>query len=179
MGKVATIYLITNKINNKKYVGFTTLFPFKKRWDVHVSQSKSKKHSDFSNIYLLNAIRKYGPNSFTIKSIYEDDKIFFARDVMEEFFIRKLGTHFSSGNGYNMTYGGEGTIGFKKTPEQIEAMRKRNIGKKMSEESKQKLRIAFSGKNNPNYGKKHTEEIRKKISKALTGKKISSFFRRP
>jgi len=46
-------------------------------------------------------------------------------------------------------------------------------GKKTSEETKQKLSEALSGKNNPNFGKHHSEVTKQKISESRKGKKFS------
>ena len=58
---------------------------------------------------------------------------------------------------------------FKVAAKIKEKRRKKWLGKKHTEESKEKMRIALSGKNNGMYGKKHTDEARKKVSLATTG----------
>jgi group I intron endonuclease len=45
-------------------------------------------------------------------------------------------------------------------------------GKKITEETKKKLGLLNSGKNNPMYGKNHTEKTKQKIVDALTGKLV-------
>lgn len=45
--------------------------------------------------------------------------------------------------------------------------REAHLGKKASEETKQKLREALTGEKNGFYGKKHSEESRKKMSESL------------
>lgn len=59
------IYLITNKINNKKYVGKTTK-SIKERWEEHLKDSKKEK-CEIRPLY--RAIRKYGIENFTIEEI--------------------------------------------------------------------------------------------------------------
>jgi len=63
MKRQGCIYLITNKINGKKYIGSTINVP-SKRWREHRYLSKNG-----SNCYFHKAIRKYGENNFTIKEI--------------------------------------------------------------------------------------------------------------
>ena len=48
-----------------------------------------------------------------------------------------------------------------------------NKGKKVSEETRQKMREAQKGEKSPNYGKHRSEETRKKLSDANKGKKLS------
>ena len=59
------IYLITNNINGKKYVGKTEL-SIKKRWKQHIKDSKREK-CEIRPLY--RAIRKYGQNNFSICEI--------------------------------------------------------------------------------------------------------------
>ena len=56
---------------------------------------------------------------------------------METFFIVLHQSH-ESENGYNMTRGGDGTFGHKRTPEQIEAMRQRQLGRSPSREARER-----------------------------------------
>jgi hypothetical protein len=49
-----TVYLVTNLVNNKKYVGFTKL-PIEKRLKGHISSSRNG-----SNCALHKAISKHG-----------------------------------------------------------------------------------------------------------------------
>jgi hypothetical protein len=89
----------------------------------------------------------------------------------------------------NLTNGGDGVSGYKRTVESRLAQSKRQKGKPsknkgipLTEEHKQKLRVAKLGKKqSPEHiakavaarkGRKYSEEHRKAISKALTGKKI-------
>ena len=59
--------------------------------------------------------------------------------------------------GANLTNGTKGGDGHRK-------------GDKLSEETKRKLSIRFSGDKHPMYGKTHTSEAKKKMSDALSGK---------
>lgn len=99
------VYLITNLINNKQYVGYTQK-SLEERIQTHIykANSKNKKHY----FYLLPmAIRKYGIENFKWEAIYETDDL---NDVLEKevYFIKELKT--LSPNGYNLTKGGNGGI---------------------------------------------------------------------
>lgn len=89
------IYLITNKVNGKKYVGQS--IDIEERWKRHICASKK------SEFHIHRAIRKYGIDNFDF-SILEEcpvDKL----DEREIYWISELDTY---NNGYNMTLGGEG-----------------------------------------------------------------------
>lgn len=96
---MAYIYVITNKLNGKQYVGKTS-FSIEKRWNEHVHDYTRRRNEKRP---LYNAMNKYGIENFAIEQLEEC-----AREVSEEreqYWIKQLGT-FS--NGYNATYGGEG-----------------------------------------------------------------------
>lgn len=57
------IYCITNRINDKKYIG-QTIGSLRKRWIQHQSSARTDK-----NFPLYNAIRKYGADNFTVEQI--------------------------------------------------------------------------------------------------------------
>lgn len=94
------IYKITNKINNKIYIGKTCRsIPI--RWKEHCS--KANQNDKF---YLHNAIFKYGKENFIIEKIDEtnNEEII---NQLEQYWIN----FYNSNNreyGYNLTNGGEG-----------------------------------------------------------------------
>jgi hypothetical protein len=75
----------------------------------------------------------------------------------------------------NKTFGGEGFFGGTHSEETREKLRIANTGKKLSEETKRK--ISEKSKGHPNYNTKPiSEETRHKISIAFKGKKRSEYF---
>lgn len=94
------IYVITNKTNNKRYVGQTTNSRPKDRWYSHLSASKQ---SDTTN-YLHNAIRKDGINAFAFNVIAECNNRS-ELDETEIYYINKYDTT-QTKYGYNMMHGG-------------------------------------------------------------------------
>ena len=91
------IYKITNKINNKSYIGQTK--NYKRRFSNHRTKYK-KTDGQERNKLLYRAMRKYGIENFTFEVIdYCEDY-----NEKEIFYISKFD---SFNNGYNMTIGGE------------------------------------------------------------------------
>lgn len=92
------IYKITNKINNKSYIGQTTK-SFKERYN------NGEWWEYTTNMHLWNAYRKYGKENFYV---IEKMDIAFSRrelDLKERFYINALESN-NPKKGYNKTSGG-------------------------------------------------------------------------
>ncbi len=140
------IYLVTNLINQMKYVG-QTIRTLKQRKSSHLSSSKKG-----STYYLHRAIRKYGAENFKWEVIYNassEEEL----NEKETFFIKEYNTN--SQDGYNLTEGGRGIRGWKH-----------------SELTKEKIKQCAIKNNSAQYLKKfvQSEEGRKKISLMQLGK---------
>ncbi len=95
----------------------------------------------------------------------------------EYYWIEKLNARDLS-VGYNLAYGGGGLS--EVTDEKREILRQKNLGKKLSEETKNKISEGNKGKvlteetknkiSESHKGKKMSEEAKQNISKAMTGK---------
>ena len=93
------IYVITNDINNKQYVGKTNE-NIEKRFAEHLNDA-TKRITEKRPLY--RAINKYGKEHFQIKVLEECDiSILSEREI---YWIEKLNTY---KNGYNATIGGDG-----------------------------------------------------------------------
>ena len=97
------IYLITNLVNHKKYIGLTKN-SIAERMAKHIQAAKSEE-----GFLLHRAIRKYGKENFTIELV-EDNLTLEDAYEKEKFYIQKHNTYFKSELGYNMTLGGENAI---------------------------------------------------------------------
>lgn len=154
------IYLITNKINGKKYVGQTQQSDINDRWCEH----KRVSHHTLGR-YIYNAYKKHGIENFKFQIVC----ICFDSDCnkYEEFYIKKFDCLVP--NGYNLMSGGGN---FKHHPETIKKMSESiKAYKKLhpqicSEETKKKLSEAFKGNKNPNYKKHMSEEQKQQISES-------------
>ena len=138
------VYLITNLINNKKYVG-QTIQPPHKRWIGHKLDSKNPK------MVINIAMRKYGVDNFKFEVIDESASDRDELNDLEEFYVSFYDTFKS--DGYNCTSGGEGYV--------------------VSKEIKRKMSSRMKGVGNPFFGKSHSEETKREISKSCKGRKIS------
>lgn len=104
---IYSIYKTTNIINGKVYIGFDSNWP--KRRHEHLNNSKNPQ----STQVLYNAMRKYGQHNFIWEVIYQSYDQLHTLSIMENYFITEYQSyiHFTNSKGYNMTLGGEGTIG--------------------------------------------------------------------
>lgn len=97
---VGYIYLVTNLVNGKKYVGCTK-GPIKRRWAQHRSEASKGSPNLFHK-----AIRKYGPDGFTVEVIETIEGLHADLMAAEIHHIAVLGC--LTPNGYNCTLGGQG-----------------------------------------------------------------------
>lgn len=101
---MAYIYLMTNQINKKQYVGKTVCKNLSRRINNHFSSARNKNDKDH-NCPLHRAIRKYGKKNFTVEILEEcSEKESYQKEI---YWIDKLGTYRS---GYNATRGGDGSV---------------------------------------------------------------------
>ena len=102
------IYKSTNKVNSKCYIGQTI-----KTLSVRQSQHLYGSNNNKSNSYFHKSINKYGWDNFSWEVLCEcrsKEEL----DKMEKSFIKQYHSHVSD-NGYNLTWGGCGVIGYKHT----------------------------------------------------------------
>lgn len=69
---MAFIYVITNQINNKQYVGKTERSSIEERWKEHLKDIHRRK---FEKRSLYDAMNKYGTENFSIRQLETKDGI--------------------------------------------------------------------------------------------------------
>ena len=113
------LYCIRNKINGKEYIGITTK-SVNGRFLCHIKEAKYRGRN-----VLHKALRKYGAAAFDVSALVEHDS-WKVLQQLERNAISEHGTLVP--NGYNMTEGGEGTLGYTMP---IEARRKISVALKV------------------------------------------------
>lgn len=183
------IYKITNKTNNKIYIGQTTKERAADRFSQHRYLARHQEQENSSS-YLHRAMALEGVDNFSFEVIEEIENEFL--NDKEQYWIQYYNS--MAPNGYNLTLGGDGTKGYSR-PQSIEEREKRKQSnkqfyidhpealeelsqrtkklweneeyrKKVTESNKKFLEEhpdKFKGENNPMYGKHHTEEALMKI----------------
>ncbi len=126
---IGYIYLITNLINNKKYIGQTSN-TIKQRWQQHCSHSKDPKRA----IGIDGAIAKYGQENFKVEEVKQCpiDEL----DKWEIYYIKEYNTYQGDNAdlGYNLTLGGAGALRYEIDEQELIALY--NQGKTIKEISK-------------------------------------------
>lgn len=118
-----TIYRAINKITGKSYIGIDSNWPHRKSAHKHAVKRGS-------NLVFHNAIRTYGWENFEWEIVEQSDDYAEMLNLREEFYIRKFNTHYLEGDGYNMTFGGEATLGWSPSDVTRQRISEANIGKK-------------------------------------------------
>ena len=110
------IYKVTNLINGKVYIGQTTS-NFKKYIRGHINSAIKNRDNNTKHFY--RAIRKYGPENFSWEIIDEADLgvNIETLNLKEIYWIRYYKSYgendlYDDKFGYNMTKGGESTLGY-------------------------------------------------------------------
>jgi group I intron endonuclease len=163
------IYVVTNDVNSKCYVGLHFGSDLRKRWLEHLSAARIGLRSA-----LHCAMRKHGVHKFHISSLWSGTLSTENLKLLERFFIKSLKT--KSPVGYNTTDGGDGTIGYRHSEEEKRIRSERmkgNIslwtGRKRSPEIGRRISTAKRGKKRG----PQSPEWRAKISASLIGNKRS------
>lgn len=147
------IYVITNKINGKRYIGQS--IDIIRRWRAHRTSYWT------SDLYLYRAMRKYGLESFIFEVLQECEKE--ELNTLEKYWIN----FYQSDNpafGYNLTAGGDSApkSGFKITDEEVlqiyELLKAGMTQQEISEKfqiSQQQISLINLGESRPQTGIKY------------------------
>jgi group I intron endonuclease len=172
--KIGRVYLITNQINNKKYVGITTK-TLKLRWWQHCYVSEKKTARAIGK-----AIKHFGKENFRIELMDELQNIS-QKDLLfkETFYIDKYDTFIDGGNGYNLVKENEANliwsdISKKKMSDNRRGEKNQFFGKRHSEETKKIMSQSHKGSKG-RLGIPQTKETREKLSRLLSGENAGRY----
>lgn len=153
------VYVVSNTLNEKLYVGMTDHEDPTTRWKEHLHDYR---HQDKG---LYRAMRKHGAENFRFEVIQHFSSHEEAA-LSEKFWIAELRTNrVRRGHvGYNETDGGDGVSGHP-CPEWVkEHFKTLYRGKKNPAHS-----LRMTGQNNPNFGKPRTAEWKSAHSRRISG----------
>lgn len=152
--KTWTVYIHTNNLNNKKYIGITSEKNPSRRWGHNGHGYLHKKEGKYCQEAMANAIVKYGWENFSHEIIAQglsQEEAF----TMEQELIKKYKTN-KPKYGYNIENGGKS---HKISPKTIEKIRKKHIRAKRSEETRKRI-------SESNKGKQYNDDSKEKMSEA-------------
>ena len=156
-----TVYCHTTP-SGKRYIGITSQKP-EKRWSNGRGYNKKLPFGQ--------AIEKYKWENIKHEILYtnldEDD----AKRIEKEY-IEKYRTYiyFKDCNGYNMTLGGDGTVGWEPTDETKNRISESKKGKHPTDETKRRMSDSRKGIPPGNKGKHHTDETKRRMSDSRKGR---------
>lgn len=163
MSDVCSIYVITNTINDKVYVG-QTWRPISERFTEH------KKPNCKGCLKIHNAFNKYGRENFKIELLCSTDTQSTA-NYLETFWINSFD---SIQSGYNLASGGSRGKPSEETKKKLSLSKMgntHNLGHKHTKESRQLMSKAMS--TNPSMSmlvKHHSDKSKEKTSCSMKGK---------
>lgn len=157
--KLYCVYMHTNKINGKKYVGITSIKP-EKRWNSGFGYVK--------NEHFYSAIKKYGWENFEHKVLCGDLSLQDACDI-ERYLIKYYNLQ-DYNFGYNIMAGGQFCEIAESTKKKMSESRK---GRKFSDEQKQHMSESRKKRQSPNKGKHLSEDWKRSLSRSMKGREIS------
>jgi Pseudomonas phage homing endonuclease len=130
------VYLLTCLSSGKRYVGIAKSTA-EKRFKRHCAEARQG-----SRLLIHKAIRKYGRTAFSIRVLATADTWEHAKRLERQLIVEQ-DTFMPVG--YNMTLGGEGTVGYRHRDDARAAMSRGHLGKVMSDESRQRMSEAKKG----------------------------------
>ncbi len=171
---IVHIYLITNEVTGKYYVGQTSC-DVSKRFRDHISSAKSEKVT--SSPRLRRSMRCHGIDKFSVQelAVAKNEK---EGDYLETLWIVSLDA-MNPTTGYNLTLGGRGVRGVKWSEDRRARASKaqkgisRGLGHIVTQETRDKISAATMGRISPLKGVSPSLETRQKLSENHKGKTVS------
>jgi group I intron endonuclease len=154
---MAIIYKYTSRVNGKVYVGKTS-----QELSQRHRQHRFGRHSPFND-----ALRKHGVENFDLEVLVDVDSD--DANFTEMIFIAALRSN-DRIFGYNVTAGGEGTVGHRHRTDTKDRIRQKMMGRFVSDEFRKKIGILKLG-NTYSLGTIFTPEQREAVSARMQGNK--------
>ena len=151
----AGIYVITNRVNGKQYVGQSK--DVETRWRDHFKSGKP-------SFTIHHAIQKHGPDNFDVEIIRYPGVTYEALNEIEKWKIRELGS--LTPDGYNLTEGGLNGARSEETRKKMSETSARPEVKKRRSEA-QKLVAARPGEKERRSEAQNRPEVKKRKSESL------------
>lgn len=167
--KTWCVYIHTNKYNGKKYIGITSKQKPEHRWNGGRGYNE--------NPHFRSAIQKYGWDSFIHEILFKELSEQEAKDT-ECRLIRELRT-VDPNFGYNMTFGGDGMLGYSPSEETRSklsfAHRKENLSRETLERRSAGLRgRKFSDEHKAKIGRSNSKSVHMLDSNGAVVRSFSS-----
>lgn len=157
---IGKIYLITNNINGKRYVG-QTIQPIGYRWRAHIRDSK------IYNYPLYRAIIKYGPVNFGVIELESTNDLTLLDDMEKKHIVEQKSFIDWKQGGYNLTTGG---YGHHNVSDETKAkLSKLHKGIPKTKEHNRKVGLANRGKPNGRVDKSIVSFINDNTGQSFTG----------
>lgn len=150
--------------NGKAYIGFDSKWPSRK--SAHICEALTRNNNKYP---FYRAIKKYGIDNFNWEVLFQSEDKNFTLAVMENKMIIEHNTHFKSGHGYNMTFGGEGRFGLTHKDETKKKIGIANSRSTLTEDGR-KRKSEYTKLNNP----MNDPEIRLRHKERLLESKTSA-----
>jgi group I intron endonuclease len=160
---MTTIYKYTNRVNGKVYVGKTE-YELKHRHFGHISKAMAGINTLFAR-----AIRKYGMCSFDVEVLATVSDL---GGFVEMLFIGALKANQPS-YGYNLTDGGEGSVGFRHSEKSKESIRAKMRGRSVTDEFRRTVGRLKEGNTN-SLGIKRSPAFCEAVRLRMRGNKNAS-----
>lgn len=146
-------YIITCLLNGKSYIGITSR-DLRRRWNEHLYDSRERRIMVISR-----AIAKHGQDNFKILPLAQSDS-WNGICVIEKSLIAEHNTRMP--HGYNLSDGGEGPFGIKRSAESVERSAAKHRGKPCHPNTRKAAILTH-------LGRKKSDTHRARISASKTG----------